>query len=257
MDEMNLPDDVNIDCLYQKQGKGTLICSIAEISGQHTNEVGPEVCYECPVGKIYRELGCDKISAKLSILKMLKGNKLLVDNLWCNLRKRKTDYEYCLTCPYMGTQFTKPIMKETKDLFDKLGFEKAKKNLIKAQEKLSEGDPENTITNSISALESTFKTILDFLNITYPSKEKVTSLWQAVKCNLHLGDEIASKHIKQVIGSLTGAISGLGGLRNDLSDAHGDGLISPEVYDSYAELAVNISASICLFVIRRYLELQE
>jgi len=58
----------------------------------------------------------------------------------------------------------------------------------------------------------------------------------------------------QLIGSLTGSVSALGGLRNELSDAHGKGEISQEVYESYGELAINISGTLSTFLIRRLAE---
>lgn len=183
-------------------------------------------------------------------------HKILADvKLWCDLRRRKTKYEYCLKCPYIGTQFIKPVIEKAVDFFDRLGFSSAKQGLEKDCNRLFQGDPENAITNSITTIESLFKSILDRLGIAYPEKETVTSLWKTIRSNLRLGDEISSEHLTQLMGNLSGAISSLGGLRNDLSDAHGKGLITPEVYDSYAELAVNIAAVISLLVIKRFQEL--
>jgi hypothetical protein len=257
---MPLPDDVNINCQYQQVGMGTLICEAADLAhSQHaTNEVDDEICFKCPVGKINRELGCNKISGKIEILLIQTDQEELKHldevTLWCNLRKRKTSYEYCLTCPYIGTQFSVPILMKTLDYFEKLGFGSAKDNLEKARERLLSGDPESSITNSISAVESAFKSILDMLKEPYPTKEQITTLWKSVKNKLHLGDEISSEHLINLLGNLSGCMGALGGLRNDLSDAHGKGLVSPSVYDSYAELALNLSAAICLFIIRRYQE---
>jgi hypothetical protein len=256
---MSLSDDVNIDCLYQQLGRGSLICEVSDPleSKDATNEVNDEICYKCSIGKIYRELKCDKISGKVSILKMFGDEKYFLEDetaLFCSLRKRETSYQFCLTCPYIGRQFTAPILKGTMNYFDKLGFSSSKENLEKAQEQLNIGNPESSITNSISAVESTFKSILDKLNVQYPAKEQITNLGKSVKQHLHLGDEIASTHLINLIGSLLGCMGALGGLRNDLSDAHGRGIVKPSVYDSYAELALNLAASICTFIIRRYQE---
>lgn len=260
---MSLPDDVNIDCQYQRQGMGTLICRAADPSrfNSGTNETDEEICHACEIGKVNRELGCENVSGIKVIGEIhsigAKSQKIVVDTkLWCNLRKRSAEYNFCLACPYIGTKFTKPILKQTLDYFEKLGFKSARDNLEKAQERLNNGDEENAITNAISALESVFKTILDYYKTPYPQKEQVTTLWKTVKDTLHLGDEVAAEHIRQLIGNVSGAVTSLGGLRNDLSDAHGKGLLSTEVYDSYAELAVNLSATISLFVIRRYQEIE-
>jgi len=147
----------------------------------------------------------------------------------------------------------KKIIQEAKGLFEAMGFSATKKELSKAQELIVK-DPDSCIRASTVSLESTLKTILDKLNEPYPHKEQLTSLWKAVKDKLHLGDEIAKGHLLQVIGSLTGAVMGLAGMRNDLSDAHGKGLISPETYESYAELALYLSATLSLFLVRRFKE---
>lgn len=168
---MTLPDDVNIECTYQKGGRGTLVCQLA---GEHsfqgaTDEVAPEICYHCPIGKINRELGCNKISGKVSIFGFAnisgegKELKPVEISLWCNLRNRAISYEKCLICPNIGNQFTAPTLKKTLDYFEMLGFNSAKENLEKAREHLLKGNPQGSITNSISAVESTFKSILDIL----------------------------------------------------------------------------------------------
>lgn len=260
---MALPDDKNIDCQYQRQAIGSLVCRAADTSWfkSSTNEPIEEICHDCDIGKVNRELGCDKISGKIVIgeirsLGSHKQQQVVETKLYCDLRRRPTSYNYCLSCTYVGNNFTKPVIKKVVDFFEKLGFESARNDMEKAQERLNSGDGENAITNAISALESVFKTILDFYKTPYPQKEQVTTLWKSVKDVLHLGDEVAAEHIKQLIGNISGAVTSLGGLRNDLSDAHGKGLLSTEVYDSYAELAVNLSATISLFVIRRYHEIE-
>jgi len=257
---MSLPDDINIDCQYQRQAVGGLVCRASDTDWfkDSTNEPDGQICHDCEIGKVFRELRCENISGKIVIAGIRTigayRKQVIETNLFCNLRKRSTSYNFCLSCPYIGTTFTKPILKKAIDFFEKLGFESARNYLEKAQERLNNDDEENAITNAISALESVFKTILDYHKTPYPPKEQVTTLWKTVKDTLHLGDEVAAEHIKQLIGNISGAVTSLGGLRNDLSDAHGKGILTTEVYDSYAELAVNLSATISLFVIRRYQE---
>jgi HEPN domain-containing protein len=89
-----------------------------------------------------------------------------------------------------------------------------------ARHKLSENDSDAAITSAVSSLESTFKITLKKLNKPYPSAQQVTNLLDVTKKELHLGDEISAPVLKQIIGSCTGAVSGLGGLRNKISDAH-------------------------------------
>jgi hypothetical protein len=253
-----LPDKVNIDCPYQGADVGGLRCTAVHRTAfeTDTNLVQPEHCHQCDIGKIYRELGCDKISGNVVVRRTAGGFSLGVLRLWCNLRKRQTTIKECSRCIYLGTEFTAPMVQKAIDLFTKLGFGRARHYELKAQQKLHAGDPEGAITNSITAMESAFKAILDLrAGGAYPPKQDVTSLWKTVRRSLDLGDETLSDHMTQAIGSLTGAVSALGGLRNDLSDAHGKGLVSPELYESCAELTVNVSACICTFAVHRYMEL--
>ena len=58
----------NIDCHLQQVGMGTLICRAARQTGeQTTNEVNPAICFSCPAGKIFREVGCDAVLPKIRI----------------------------------------------------------------------------------------------------------------------------------------------------------------------------------------------
>jgi len=54
------------------------------------------------------------------------------------------------------------------------------------------------------------------------------------------------------MNSLTGAISHLGGLRNALGDAHGKGVVPPDVPESIAELAINATSTLSTMVVRRF-----
>lgn len=251
---MTISNSVNIDCMYQRQAPGKLICRAADTSGD-TNETDEEICKQCEAGKIYRELGCEHISPQLVIYKSMTGKSWNIKNMRCTLRKRKTSYQYCLTCPYIGSQFTQPVIEEAQDFFERLGFSNAKRDLSTAKRKLAEGDNKGAITSAVAATESVFKSILDLLDAERPSKESIVPLWKAIRGKIRLGqDEEIIEEIKQVVGSVTRALSGLGSIRNDLSDAHGNGLVDKTVFNSYAELAVNLSAIISLFVIRRFQE---
>lgn len=256
---MSIRDDANIECPYQRVGMGSLVCRAAEITKgkDATNEVSEEVCYRCEAGKIFREIGCDQFSPKTWILQHAgMGAKDIihfeVERIFCNRRKRETTYEYCKECTLVTSPATERIYKSALDYFESEGFSQTSKFLKSARKELTtNNDPDACIRASSSSLESTLKMILDKLEKPYPSKQQLTDLWAAVKKEIDLGDEQSIQQMKQMIGSLSGSVSALAGMRNSLSDAHGKGMISQEAYESYAELAMNISATLSTFLIRR------
>jgi hypothetical protein len=261
---MTIPEDANIECPHQRVSMGYLTCRAADTSRgkDATDEVTEEICYKCEAGRIFREVGCDQFWPKTRILAIRTGRDQLfrsgIQRIFCNRRKRETTYEYCKTCTLVTSPETEKVYKEALTLFESSGFDTTKSILENARKELTaNGNPEGCITSSVSSLESTLKLILDKLGKPYPKKEQLTELWSSVKAELKLGDEISTPLIQQVMGSLTGVVSGLAGIRNALSDAHGKGEISPDVFESYAELSMNLSASISTFLIRRFKEISK
>lgn len=143
-----------------------------------------------------------------------------------------------------------------KGLFETEKFYTAYKDLETARKCLRDGDYDGAITSSVSCLESVIKTILDRMDIQYPSDEAVTSLWKAVRVPLQLDTIISTEHTIALLGNLTGTVQYLGGMRNKISDAHGKGEVAPEVPYMLAELAINSASVITTLLIRRYIQLR-
>ena len=57
---------------------------------------------------------------------------------------------------------------------------------------------------------------------------------------------------KQILGGCSGIINGLGSLRNKLGDAHGKGEIKIKPAPRHAELAVNLSGAMALYLIETF-----
>jgi hypothetical protein len=256
---MSIADEIDISCQYQEETDSGLYCKIAELGrGSLTNQANENVCLKCDIGKIYREIKCPNIGGKPKILGigLISGLHLQYGggNLWCRKRKRNTAIEACKNCSLIIADTTKAIVEKASGLFDSAGFTDAKEKLNGAYKKINiEQDYDGAIREATVSLESTLTLILEKMGIT-PNDKTVTGLYSEVRTNLKLGDEISAPQLKQVLGSSAGAVSGLGAMRNDLSDAHGKGLITSELYESYAELALNLSATMSTFVIRRYKE---
>ncbi len=119
-----------------------------------------------------------------------------------------------------------------------------------------QNDPEGAITLARSLLESVCKSILDRQNIEYdPDKMKLAELYKKTADALNLSpSQHTEKVFKQILGSCAGVVGGLGEIRNKLGDAHGKGKLSVKPQERHAELAVNLSGSVALYLIKTYFE---
>ena len=243
----------NIDCHLQQVGMGTLLCRAARQTGDKTtNEVNPTICFNCPAGKIFRDVGCDAVLPKIRIYSYIGGVDFHVENLFCKIRKRDTSLEYCQTCNLVTAETTRQIITTTRGLFQAQGFYSAYKDLEKARESIRDGNFENAITRSIACLESTMRICHEKIGKPLPKKKQVTDLWKSTRDILDFDALDPSGTTSALLNSLTGAISHLGGLRNVLGDAHGKGVAPPDVSESIAELAINVASTLSTMIIRRF-----
>jgi hypothetical protein len=252
-----LPDDANIECPYQKIGKGTLICLGANNHGSNvTNKVTAVICESCLAGKIYREVGCDAFTPEMTLIQGNAGAFPIEYKILCKNRKRAPTFMDCRTCTLVTAPTTKKITYTTKGLFEDELFYSAYQNLEDARKDLREGDYDGAITSSVSCLESVLKTILDKKGLPYPKEQTVLPLWKAIKEPLQLDSVVSSDTITALLGTLTGAISHLAGMRNQISDAHGKGEVTPEVPYMLAELAINTASTLATLLVRRYIQIR-
>jgi hypothetical protein len=243
----------SIDCHLQQVGMGTLLCRAARQTGDRTtNEVNPTVCFSCPAGKVFREVGCDAILPKIRIYPYMGGAEADIQNLFCKIRKRDTSLEYCQTCNLVTAETTRQIISTTRGLFQAQGFYSAYQDLEKARESIRDGNFENAITRSIACLESTMRVCHEKLGKLPPEKKQVTDLWKSTRSILDFDALDPSGTTLALMNSLTGVVSQLGGLRNVLGDAHGKGVVPPDVSESIAELAVNTASTLSTMVARRF-----
>jgi hypothetical protein len=244
----------NIDCHLQQVGMGSLICKAAKQTGDNTtNEVNPSICFNCEVGKIYREVGCDAALPKIWIW----GNSFNIANLFCKIRRRNTKLDYCQKCGLPVAETTRKIVSITRNLFETYGFYSAYKDIEKAREAIRDGNFENAVTRSLSCLESTIKTCHDELGKPLPNKKQITDLWKSARNILEFDKMDNTGATENLLNSLSGAVMHLGGLRNVLSDSHGKGKYPPEVSENIAELAINISSTLSTMILRRYIQIKE
>jgi len=232
---------------------GTLICRAAQQTGDKTtNEVNPTICFNCPAGKVFREVGCDAVLPKIRIYQYLGGPSAHVETLFCRIRKRETTLDFCRTCGLVTAETTRQIVSTTRGLFEAQGFYSAYKDLEKARESIRDGNFENAITRSIACLESTMRICHAKLGAPLPSKKQVTDLWKSTRSILHFDKLDPSGATLTLMNALSGVVGHLGGLRNTLGDAHGKGVFPPDVSENIAELAINTASTLSTAIIRRF-----
>jgi len=112
-------------------------------------------------------------------------------------------------------------------------------------------DPDGAITSARTLLETVCKHILDDMNVPYNNKNiEMSELYKLVAKELKLSSDQYSENIfKQILGGCSAVVNGLGTLRNRLGDAHGKNKAAVKPYPRHAELAVNLSGSMALFLI--------
>jgi len=251
-------ENESIACHYQSFIPGSLVCRAARPKGKDsTNEVSPSICAECPVGKIFREIGCDSVSPRIRILDFGKDSFAEVDALFCLKRNRDTTIEYCRECTLVIADTTRQIVNTSRSLFERYEFYSAFKFLEKARKEIRDGDLEGVITSSIAIYESVMKTCHEKKGVPLPDSKQVTGLWKSTRKILDLDESGGQGKILDLLNALYGVVSGLGRLRNELGDAHGKGESLPVVTEMMAELSLNTAATLATAVIRRYAELKE
>ena len=251
-------ENENIDCHLQQVGMGTLICRAARQTGDKTtNEVNPTICFNCPAGKIFREVGCDAVLPKIRIYPYIGGSSMNVETLFCKIRRRETVLDFCRTCGLVTAKTTRQILSTARGLFEAQGFYSAYKDIEKAREAIRDGNFENAVTRSIACLESVMRICHEKLGQPLPTKKQVSDLWKSTRDILHFDELDTSGATLNLMNTLSGVVNHLGGLRNTLGDAHGKGIFSPDVSENIVELAINTASTISTAIIRRFNQIKK
>ena len=154
---------------------------------------------------------------------------------------------------YCETQQTFPADQSITEVlknFDEAGINDAWKKALER----SSSDPEGAITIARTILESVCIYILDSESIEYAAnKIELQDLYKKTSKQLNLSPSQHSEEIfRQILGGCSGIVNGLGSLRNRLGDAHGKGKAPVRPAPRHAELAVNLSGSMSLFLLETY-----
>jgi hypothetical protein len=256
-DELIRPTESDdTSCHLQEVGMGSLICRAARQRGEYsTNEVNRILCFNCPVGKIFREVKCDAALPKIHITETYGGSSNYFDvlSLICKIRKTDTTLEYCRKCGLPVAETTREIVSTARGLFEKYGFYSAYQDIEKARTAIRDGNFENAVTRSIDSLESTMRICHNELGKSLPDRKQVTELWKSIRNILDFNKMDSSGATQRLLNSMSGLMTNIGNIRNILGDAHGKGKYSPQASANIAELAINISSSMSTTIIRRFL----
>lgn len=114
-------------------------------------------------------------------------------------------------------------------------------------------DPDGAITSARTLLESTCKTILDDLQVSYSNDIELPKLYRLTAEQLNLAPTQHTEQIfKQILGGCQSVVEGLGAVRNKLGDAHGQGKKPVKPAARHAELAVNLAGTMSIFLVRTW-----
>lgn len=135
---------------------------------------------------------------------------------------------------------------------DRLDSESVRDAWTRALER-RESEPEGAVTMARTLLESTIKTILDDRDVTYRRQDDLPALYRTVSRELGLApDGYSEEAFRQILGGCSSVVTGLGSLRNQVSDAHGSGRTRYRAAPRHATLAVNLAGSMALFLIQTH-----
>lgn len=113
-------------------------------------------------------------------------------------------------------------------------------------------DPDGAITAARSMLESVCKHILNSRSILFDYTSNLPSLFHATLDCLSLSPrQQTDDTLRRLLGNCQSIVNGLASIRNDIGDAHGkvDGELTASALE--AELAVNLAASVAMFVLQQ------
>lgn len=120
-------------------------------------------------------------------------------------------------------------------------------------------DPEGAITVARTLLETVTKRILDELGEAYSDTADLPKLYGLAAKALNLApSQHTEEPIKAILGGSMSLVSGIGTLRNRLSDSHGRGGRLPvKPSPRHASLAVNTAGAVATFLVETFWERQK
>lgn len=111
-------------------------------------------------------------------------------------------------------------------------------------------DPEGAITSARTLIESVCKHVLEDAGMDYDDKADLPKLYKLTARTLRLAPSQHTEEVfKQILGGCTAVVEGLGSLRSRLGNAHGKGKANVKPAPRHAELAVNLSGAMAMYLL--------
>ncbi len=123
---------------------------------------------------------------------------------------------------------------------------------VKAMDRC-DGDPQGAITMARTLLESVCKHLLDVCGSSYDRKDDLPKLYFLLAKELNIAPNQQSElALKMIFGGCQSVVEGVGTLRNQLGDAHGQGKVSMELSPYLAIFAVNLAGTVAMFLMQAW-----
>lgn len=138
-----------------------------------------------------------------------------------------------------------------------IDFDTATRDLERALRAAAD-DPEIAVTAACAVVESVCRSILVELNIDFPAKQDISSLYRSVRDPLGLDpmkEGLAPQiigDVKKVLSGLITSVEGIGGLRTHSGGAHGKEKGFKRIDGRIAKLAIHSSSAVALFLIETW-----
>ncbi|PAQ06582.1 abortive infection family protein [Mesorhizobium temperatum] len=149
---------------------------------------------------------------------------------------------------------TAPVTGELSDMAAGIDFDTVSRDLDRALRAAAD-DPEIAVTAACAVVESVCRSILVELEIYFPAKQDITSLYRAVRDPLGLNPtrERAAPEIvndvKAVLSGLVTSVESIGSLRTHVGGAHGKEKGFRRIDARIAKVAIHSASAIALLII--------
>lgn len=152
---------------------------------------------------------------------------------------------------------TASVTNELSSMASGIDFDTASRDLDRAL-RAAAADPEIAVTAACAILESVCRSILVELEINFPAKQDISSLYRAVRDPLGLdpmkeglAPEIVND-VRAVLSGMVTSVQSIGSLRTHVGGAHGKEKGFRRIDERIAKLAIHSASAIALFIIETW-----
>lgn len=152
---------------------------------------------------------------------------------------------------------TAPVTNELSAIVASIDFDTASRDLDRAL-RAAAADPELAVTSACAVVESVCRSILVELDLDFPAKQDISSLYRAVRDPLGLdpmkeglAPEIVND-VKAVLSGIATSVQAIGSLRTHVGGAHGKEKGFRRIDPRIAKLAIHSASAIALFIIETW-----